>query len=591
MFSPERLHRQMAALYKGAVATSLLLAVTIGFFLHRGLLGLYLDDYTEKTWAFDFSAGKWKLNLTPQFHIRPLAHILTANIGNAMPEHEFPVRIAIVVLHCLSVFLLGWLAYRLTGSFVVGTASGALFLFPIFGNEALLWFATSVSNTLSLTLLLIGFHCLLSCRSVKQNLPLFCCAVGAWVLMVLFYESALFTLLLVPIALASTRRDHIRQQAKIWFPALLASAIPIGGYLELIERTDPDVRSRGGATLNLGFIVARRIPEVSENFWWLVTDKGRLPGFRFALVSGPLREALRLGWSEWLSVRWGLTIICGLLLGVCLVTFLFPTELDAGSTPSRLFKAAMIGLAWVALCLLPIVLVKSQIVEIRTLYAPSAGFAMSLAALLGLAVHSLGRWRPLAVRLVVLMSGIIMFLTSLTMAGVVRTYQLRWDLDQKQLYALNPIISKLPVTQMLWLLPIGLDERSFGTDSGQNAALEAYVYGVFETPYSARDAVRLMARKQNLEAVTANRWVKPSITSIHYSEGRPTDILVQRTLVPVQQLLPFTYQRGRVILLNPLRISSPSGKPLEIIDLPLVQELTQEGIETQPCDFQLGREN
>jgi len=580
------------ALFWSSACVTAGLAVIIGFFLHGGRHGLYLDDYTERAWAFDFAAGKWKLNLTPQFHIRPLAHILTANIGNAIPEHEFPVRIAIVAVHCLNVFLLGWLAYRLTGSFVVGTVSGTFFLFPIFGNEALLWFATSVSNTLSLTLLLIGFHCLLSCRSVKQDMLLFCCAVGAWILMVLFYESALFTLLLLPIALASTRRDHIRQQAAIWFPALLASAIPIGGYLALIERTDPDVISRGGATLNLGFILSRRIPEVSENFWWLVADKGRLPGFRFALISGPLREALRLGWRQWLSVPWGLTLMCSLLLGLCAIALFFPADLDQGPTASRLFKTAMIGLAWVALCLLPLILVKSQIVEIRTLYAPTAGFAMSVAALLGLAIHTLPRWRPLTIRSVVLMSGVVMFSTSLTMAGVVRTYQLRWYLDQKQLAALQPIISTLPVTQMLWLLPIELDEHSFSnTDRDRYAALEAYVYGVFETPYSGRDAVRLMARKQNAEAVTGNRWARPSMTSIHYSEGRPTDILIKGMTVPIQQLLPFTYQQGRVILLNPLHISSPNGKPLEVIDLPLVQELTQEGIETEPCDFQLGREN
>jgi len=581
------------ALFWIAASATVVLAVTVGFFLHGGLHGLYMDDYSEKAWAFDFVAAKWKLNLIPQFHIRPLAHVLIANLANAIPNYEFPVRVFIVAIHLLNVLLVGKLAYRLTGSRFVAAISGAFFLFPIFANEALLWFSPSIANTISLSLLLIGFHCLLSCRSPGQDLRLFCCGVGAWILMVLFYESGLFTLLLLPVILGTARRDNLWQHAKVWVPALSASYIPMGAYLALVERTDPGVTSRGGPTLNLAFILSRRIPEVSENFWWLVTDRGRLPGHRFALISGPLREALGLGWHEWLSVPWG-TILIGIsIAGVCLIALLFPV--DRGTAPDffSLLGMAVIGCAWAVLSLIPLVLVKSQIVEIRTLYAPSAGFAMGAAALVGLAVHFLPRWRRLAIRLSVLISGVIMFLTSLTMAGAVRTYQLRSYHDQKELGGLQPIISKIQGTQMLWLLPIGLDEQSFGVDDrGRNAALDAYVFGVFETPWSARDAVRLGLREQGFEAVTANRWVNPQVTSVRYSEsGRPTDIVVQGRTVPIRQLLAFTYQQSRVILLSPLDLDPADGGSEAVIDLPLVGQLAEAGIEAQPYHLQLERGN
>lgn len=561
-----------------------ILATVIGFFPRWGIHGLYMDDYTEKAWAFDFARAQWKLVLRPQFHIRPFAHILIANVGNAIPGHEFPIRLAIALMHWLNVLLLAWLSYRLSGSLFVAIATGALFLFPILGNEALLWFAAAVSNTVSIALLLIGFHCLLSCEPFDW--PLFCLAVVAWILMALFYEAAIFTLLLLPVFLSAARARSIWQDRKIWLPALAASYIPIGLYLLLIERTDPDVVSRGGTTLNLHYIISTRIPEVLDNLCWLVSDRGRLPGHRFALISGPLREALRLGWREWGSSLFGLFVMASLFLGILLLAFAFPVDANDSEAGSRLSSTTLAGVAWMILCLVPILLVKSQIVEIRTLYAPSAGFALSAGSLLGLPLNYFSRWKSGLIRVGLLISGMIIFFTSLAMAGVVRTYQLRSSLDQKQVGGLVQIISRLPANQRLWLLPIHLDERSFGADSTSDAALEAYVYGVFEIPWSARDAVRLITRREEVDAVTGNRWVDPDITSVSYSGGRgPTTLSVQGHLIPIEQLLAFTYQQGHIILLSPLRVESAKGKPVQDVRLPLVEELARMGIETEKYNF------
>jgi hypothetical protein len=155
---------------------------------------------------------------------------------------------------------------------------------------------------------------------------------------------------------------------------------------------------------------------------------------------------------------------------------------------------------------------------------------------------------------------------------------------------LQPLVSKVSISELLWLLPIGLDERSVGTYWGRNAALDAYLYGVFETPWSASDAVRLRVGRERVDAVTGNRWVKPRITAVRYSDdGRPANIVVQGTTVPTQQLLAFTYQEGRVILLSPLDLDSSDGKPIAVINLPLVEKLAQRESKYNPIICNLSR--
>ena len=565
--------------------------LTIGFFLHWGVHGFYMDDYTVKLWAFDLAANRWKPNFVPfdyYWRLRPIAYILAPNLASAIPHHEFVVRLGIVAMHFLNVLLLMGLVHRVTGSMLLCTLSGAYLLFPVFGNEGLLFFTAAITDVFSLFFLLIGFHCFLSCRSLLMDWRRFLFGAAAWFLMVMFYESGLFTIVLLPAFVSLGRRER---QAEAYKIAISMLAV-LGAYLFLVERSQSNVLSRGGLTLNLSFILSRRVPEVSENFWWLVTDRGRLPGFRFASVSGPLREALRLGWHEWLSVPWGPFIIAISILGLCLIALLFPPDRDGAASFFALLRIAVIGCGWVVLSLTPLILVKSQIVEIRTLYIPSVGFALAAAAFSTLVVRVFLPWRNGTIRALLLVAGVWVFLTSLTMAGLVRTYELRWNLDQKQVATLQPLVSKVPISEPLWLLPIGLDERSVGTYWGRNTALDAYLYSVFETPWSASDAVRLRVGRERVDAVTGNRWVKPSITAVRYSDdGRPANIVVQGTTVPIQQLLAFTYQEGRVILLSPLDLDSSDGKSIVGINLPLVEKLATAGVEMQPYHLQLEQMN
>ena len=556
----------------------MVLAVIVGFFLHGGTHGLYMDDYSEKSWAFNFAAAKWNLNVSPQFHIRSFAHILIANLSNAIPKYEFAVRMLVVVIHLLNVFLIGKLGYRLTGSYFVGLISSECFLFPILANEALLWFAASIANTISLCLLLIGFHCLLSCHSLRKDILLFCCGVGAWICMVLFYEPGLFVTLLLPAFMGKVSFDRIRTERRVWMVALAGAYVPIGLYLLFVERAAPEVAVRGGPTLNLKFIILNRVPDAAHQLMGLLTYWG---------VSGPLPEALALGWHEWRSHLGGWGAIMGFVVGLFLVVTTFPVKRDAIPNSQRLGKLVLISMAWILLSITPVVLLRSQGFAIRILYTPSAGLALGVAAIAGLVVNFFKR-TELSIRLALVTIGIAVFVCGLTMAGLLRTYQLRSYLDRRQIDALGQVLPFQPRTKPIWLLPVALDETTVGKSWGSKGRLDEFLFGVFEISWSARDSVRLAFGERDLHVVTSNRWEIPHMTSVQRLDNdQIVALTMQNQSVPISQLLAFTYRQGRLILLSPLKVYSMDGHLSATIDLPLVMQLAQSGFETQPCRFQL----
>ncbi len=563
----------------GLIACSIIFAVIVAFFLHGGTHGQYMDDYSDKASAHDFATGRWKLTFGSEWKIRPVGETLINNIGNALPEHELPVRLGILLIHLLNVFLLAKLASRLSRSAFAGILTGAFFLLPVFANEALLWFTAAVYNTISLCLLLVGFHCFLNIRNLKSKKDVlwFVLGVSAWLAMVTVYESGLFTFLLLPFFLAidSKEKPHARS---IWLTALPVTYIPIGIYGYLVERVSPAVTQRGGATLDLDFIVLHRVPSVLRNAWWLVTDWG---------IYGPLHEAFRLGWHEWLSVRNG-SLLLGLEAGACLLPIVLLLPSGPIKQARSLAYLAVIGIAWAGLGLAPLMLMKAQIVEIRTLYIPFAGVALSTAALLNALVDVLPRWRAVTTRMCLLMAGIVVFFFSITMAGLVRTYQLRWDLDQKQVAAVEPIISGVPAAQLLWLMPVTLDERIVSAYWGREAALDRYIVGVFETPWSATDAIRLRFGERDVHSVTSNRWDRLHLTSVQRPEGgQVRALMIQDVTVPVDNLVAFTYQQGQLVLLTPLEIAYSNGASSTIVDLPLANQIARTELKRQPVRLEL----
>ncbi len=567
-------------LFWGVLTAALLLAIAVGLFLHGGLHGLYADDYVMKAWAFDFSKARWKLNLKPiDPTFRPLHSVLTPNLANALPEHEFPLRLGIVVVHVTNVFLLALLAHRLTGSLLVALLSGAFFLMPVFANEALLWFTNAIPHTLALFFLLIGFHVLLSCRVLKRDLLLLVGGVIAWILMILFVESGLFTLLLLPIFVGMRRHRGDQVSQKAWLLALALAYAGLGIYLLFVLPGSLQIAYRGGPTFDLGFIIFHRIPEIARQLSRLAGEGG---------LTGALLEALKLGQLEWRSAPGGWLILTALILGFCALPFTYPASQETLPDGRQAVTLIVAGVAWVGLALLPLLLLKTQVVVSRTLYAPSAGVALGMAGLLSLLVGRFGRWRKPGVRAVLLLSGGVIVLSSLTMAGLLRTYQLRWELDQRQLAALRRAIPTLPSPWPIWFMPVALDERSVSAHIDQETTLDRHLFGVFELPYSASAALDLEYGREDINTITAYPSDRLHVTGLRYSErGQVKSIILQGRVIDVKQLLAFTYQHGDVIVLNPLEISSPGRSSPTAIDLPLTAQVGRTGLQVQSARFSL----
>ena len=558
------------------VAFTVVLVLGVGFFLHGGRLGLYSDDYANKAWAFDFATGGWKLTLKPMRpDFRPLHTTLTPNLTNAIPEHELPVRVGVVLLHLTNVFMLGWLARRLTASCFVAILAGGSFLMPVLANEALLWLAAAVPIAVSQFLLLAGFHCLMSCRASRSPRALVAGGVVAWVAMAQFYETGLFTLLLLPVFIGMMRPPRERPSPKVWMLALAATYAAVGAYLFFVVRTSRSLTERGGVTFDPLSILTDRVPSVASGLVWLAGAWG---------VAGPLREALELGWREWMSTPQGWILGGGMLLGLWFASLTYPDNQERLPSGGRAMALLPAGLAWAGLALVPIVLVKAQIVEVRTLYTPLAGLALSVAGVWVWIVRTFSRWRTAAVRAALLGTGAIICVSSIAMAGLTRTYQLRWELDQHQLAAFRQAFPDLSKPGRIWLCPVALDERTVSEYWGRPAKLDRYLVGVFEAEWGTSNAVRMAYRRDEVYAVAANRWGRLHVTAVDRSEdGRVHTVTIQGQAVPVDELLAFTYRQGRVIALSPLVLSADDGNTSTRLDLPLVAKLRSPATDVEPA--------
>ena len=234
--------------------------------------------------------------------------------------------------------------------------------------------------------------------------------------MVLFYEPGLFVTLLLPAFFGMAYSGRTRPERKVWMVALASAYVPIGLYLLFVERAAPEVAVRGGPTLNLKFIVLNRVPDAAHQLMGLLTYWG---------VSGPLPEALALGWHEWRSHLGGWGVMIGFLVGLLFAVTMFPIKRDTIPDSQRLAKLVLIAIAWILLSITPVVLLRSQGFAIRMpTYTPSAGFALGVAAIAGLVVNFFKR-TELSIRLALVATGIAVFVCGLSMAGLLRTYQLR----------------------------------------------------------------------------------------------------------------------------------------------------------------------
>jgi hypothetical protein len=377
--------------------------------------------------------------------------------------------------------------------------------------------------------------------------------------------------------MVQAERPHLK---KPWLVAIVGAYVPLALYAVYVGKNSQIIAQRGGITLNPGFII-HKMPDVTRNVVWLVTNFG---------ILGPIREALKVGWHEWSASMGGIALLSGLILGLCVVSALFSTEDELGRYQKTAvnLKLTLIGLTWMVMGLLPVLIVRSQIVEIRALYTPFAGLALCLAALSSFIADAFGRWRAVAVRTILVATGAAIFSSSLAMAGLERAYELRWQLDEKQTAAVQPLLNSVSRTQPLWLLPVALDEAILDRSEGKESLLNGYLFGVFEHSATAQDALRLKFGDRDIHVVAAQHWDRLHVTSVLRSAvGEVTNLVFQGQAVPIEHLIAFTYLQGNVILLDPIEIKDPDLNLSAVVDLPLAHKLTSTSLKVEKADFKL----
>jgi hypothetical protein len=541
-------------LFWGVLSLTLVGLISVAYFVNGGLHGMGADDYVYKYSAFDVATGSWKPNwdLNP---VRTLSYLLAPILANALPAHELPIRLGIVALQIINVLLLGALAYRVTSSRFIALLAAALSLVPIFAAEAMLWFSASVFYLPPLFFLLVGLHLILSCYSARKQFTLLMGAVAAWCVMILFVESGFFVILLVP-ALIWLRDGRDRSHLK---PALIATAATyflFGLYAFFGLKSAPVVALHGANTFDPVYILAHRVPDTVSGVADYVRDWQ--PGGTYA-------EALNLGTREWLSIPAGWAVVGLTLFGVILAAALYPVSDAQAELAGRGMKLFFLGIAWIALALAPTLFFVNLQISSRVLLFPSAGFALALAGFLGWLVERLKRSQAAAIRGLVLLTGVSVLLTALSMAGLLVVYQLRWERDQAEVTALRTAVPGLPDVHV-WVMPIGINDRTVGPYVGHPTVLDQYLYPFFQIPWAAGPALRMEYGHAQLDVINRDSVY---LTGVSYARNGEIDGLTfegqgQTRQVPPKQLLAFTYLRNRVILFDHLIVTKPDGTEAEV---------------------------
>jgi hypothetical protein len=173
----------------------------------------------------------------------------------------------------------------------------------------------------------------------------------------------------------------------------------------------------------------------------------------------------------------------------------------------------------------------------------------------------------------ILSVGLVYLAGVLTLRGFAQVYHLRFAHDQRQISALVKAVPRFPPDTKIVVLPIQLDEHSVQFSTGKESLPDKLLYGVFETTWSAASAMQMIYRHPEIEAIASSHWNHLCFTAVHsLPDGNADQIAVNGSLVATNQLLAFTYENDRAVLVNPLILVDSNGTEISI-PLPLVDQV------------------
>ena len=525
--------------------------------------GLYLDDYSLKNLAVDLITGDrrpifdWKSN--PNFPARLLTWIVLPQIAALVPDHELIVRILMALITGINAFLLGFLVYKMTTSWIGGTIAGWGFLVHPH-NEVPFWIGTGGYLLATMFIMISLIALWLSLEQSSHPYLWIAISVISLLSSYMFSENGGYILILLPIfvLIAILRQSAYLCAVKRAIVVFMGFVVITVFYVTFVASSSAVVQNREGLDINPGRILQRVIGYIPSIYWIFIT---------FGLYG----EAFSLGITE-ISNSWFATLALGCIVGLVFLSILTwkSKQYHDRNIVIPAIILVLLGVVWTLSSLsLPYALAPNQVYERRFFYQPTAGVATTLS---GVTVLLISMIRKRFLEQVVVAGGALtLLLASICTLGFARTYAERNRLDELQLETLRRTAPSEMLPLGTFIVPYLSDERLFGRNDG----LSMYVFGVMETPWSAYQALRMIYKRNDLMPLVANRWA-PMRFSVDLEADPDHRLRIQGRPVPVNNLLMYQYRDGKVYIITRVTLQTLSGKHY-VFDLPLAQKISEMG--------------
>jgi hypothetical protein len=462
-----------------------------------GRLGKNTDGYSINLRDVVTSKVPWPFNpLKGYMYVwRPLHHTMRYTIATFWPDADRPVHIGIALGHLAACFMLWRVMRRLTRTAIAPAVAAILFMVIPLHGEVTCWFDTT-STAIAAA---ICFACVfLAIRyTLAPSLRLLLALLLVTFAVPCFYEQSGALAAAVPFAcLAVSPSLPWRTRLTRAFVATSTSGIACLTYIVLLVLTSPkNTRGGLGSFISLSNVSGRFHEFLGSLHFNSTGERGR------QIFLG----SINLGWQTVATPR-GL-IFGSILLASAILWLVWahaePPRSRGGSVDPRP-KLAPPSPVWLPIAgiiiffssFLPLFVVDHQIVESRNLYIPLMGAAFVLAALVDALCSALPS--PILRTVIAALAIAASIPGTLGLIGFQALFQARYDLDQRELSHLQSLFPN-PAPNTLF---VPLLTRPINLNTGY-PLFEECRGGVFETPWSASDAVQWMYHRKDVDATSA----------------------------------------------------------------------------------------
>jgi hypothetical protein len=552
----------------------ILLAGVLGLAVFLSLLaaaprrGLYSDDFTFVRVGMDVATGRHLVHSTDALGWRRIGIPLTGLTDSLVATHELFMRTATALAHLAGVLMLVGLAWRLTRSRAAAVTAGLLFAAPFPAYEAILWQSAATVVLTSWLVAGAAIHaCWSACTGSRRQVWLYGAAVVMLsVIMAMTYEQSVPLLAVMPIVLLVRRDGSVSVARRLvrlaWIGAAsLAVVVPV--YLLAQSGHGASMATRGTLVIDHR-LLTERLPQLLEQIHYCVLG----PHFRWVWEQFAKGAWHRMGEAIWLALLFGL-----LALGAAHLMARETRRHEAVPHEGGAFAVAA-GVAIFFASLAAPALVSNQIIEIRLLYMPLAGLSLAGAGVVGLAVQSTGRaWAALAwaLRGLVLLVSLACVLLTMGAALMFEACGARDATCMDRFVAALPDPGPYTV-----VIPVDVDV-SIESPHWANP-WDPPLFHVFETSFSAGDALKMVYRRMEIDAAATVRYVAARYACPGPDAAR---IRINGRDVFLSKALFVTPRADRVVLRYPVHARRPDGTTFEL-PLPEAARFAAQGTPVEP---------